>query len=93
MIRRTSVSDITPVCPQVLSDQTVVDFAPLGSPQTQFYAPQSKAVEAANLAIANYQAAADHGVSPIPPAGVWVYADGDPATKASWHPAGELLPT
>lgn len=84
--------DITPVCPQVLSDQTVVDFAPLGAPHTQFYAPQSKAVEAANLAIANYQAAADHQVSPIPPAGVWVYADGDAATKGTWHPAGELLP-
>lgn len=87
------MSDITPVCPQVLSDQTVVDFAPLGSPQTQFYAPQSKAVEAANLAIANYHSALDAGRAPIPPAGVWVYADGDPATKASWHPAGELLPT
>ena len=86
------MSDITPVCPQVLSDQTVVDFAPLGSPQTQFYAPQSKAAEAANLAIANYQGADLDGVSPIPPAGVWVYADGDTTTKGQWHPAGELLP-
>ena len=73
-----------PVVPQILSfSSTGIVYAALDAPQTQFLlppdAPAPAITEVANEAIAAYGAAAEHGVSPIPPATVIVGTVSKPA--------------
>jgi hypothetical protein len=70
------MDDFRPAYPQFLSGGKVASFT---SPQTQFVVEDGdlkKAKRAANEGLANYGSASDHGVTDIPPAGVYVGANG-----------------